>query len=132
MTPDQIALAQSVAVDAGQHPDFAACFYDRLFAEAPQTAAMFPDVGAQQQKLAEELGAMVSLLSDIPSLDARARDLGERHRGYGVRAAHYRIARTVMAETLHDVLGDQFGPIEEDAWNRATSLITELMQAPSP
>ena len=129
MTPDQIELVESVVTKVDAHPEFASRFYDRLFLQAPQTAGMFTDVEAQQPKLADELGAMVSLLNDVRSLDARARDLGARHRGYGVRASHYRIARDVMSETLHEVLGDQFGPDEEDAWNRATSLITELMQA---
>ena len=131
MTPDQIELVASVIDSVAERPEFATRFYERLFEVAPQTADMFPDVVTQRQKLADELRVMVSLLSDLGSLETRARDLGERHRGYGVRAAHYRIARVVMADTLHDVLGDQFGPAEEDAWNRATSLITELMQATS-
>lgn len=129
MTPDQIVLVSSVVTRVGAHPEFAECFYERLFAEAPETASMFRDLRAQQQSLADELGALTSLLSDLSSLDARARDLGARHRGYGVRAAHYRVARSVMVDALHEVLGDEFGPAEEDAWNRATSLITELMQA---
>ena len=130
MTPEQIRQVESVIAQVGEHPEFAACFYDRLFAVAPQTADMFSDMGAQQRKLTDELRAMVAMLNDIDSLDARARDLGVRHRGYGVRAAHYRIARDVMVETLHSVLGDEFGDEEEEAWNRATSLITELMQSP--
>ena len=129
MTPEQIQRVEAVIAGIGQHPEFAASFYDRLFQVAPQTADMFSDMGAQQRKLTDELSAMVSMLNDIASLDVRARDLGERHRGYGVRAAHYRIARDVMVETLHAVLGDEFGEDEEEAWNRATSLITELMQS---
>ena len=129
MTPEQIRQVESVIAQVGEHPEFAACFYDRLFAVAPQTADMFSDMGAQQRKLTDELSSMVAMLGDLGSLDARARDLGERHKGYGVRSAHYRVARDVMTETLHEVLGDAFGPAEEDAWNRATSLITELMQS---
>lgn len=129
MTPDQIALVSSVVAGVGEHPEFARRFYERLFVEAPHAAGLFTDVRAQEQNLADELAALVSLLSDLDSLDARARDLGGRHRGYGVRAADYRIARSVMVETLCEVLGDRFGPAEEAAWTRATSLITELMQA---
>lgn len=131
MTPEQIELVATVIDGVADRPEFATRFYERLFEAAPQTAAMFPDVVSQRQKLADELAVMVSLLSDLGSLDARARDLGERHRGYGVRAADYRLARVVMVDTLREVLGDQFGPASEDAWNRATSLITELMQATS-
>lgn len=129
MTPEQIELVESVIGKVGQHPEFAASFYDRLFTVAPQTADMFSDMGAQQRKLTDELVAMVSLLRDLGSLDARAHELGVRHRDYGVRPAHYRVAREVMVDTLTEVLGDDFTPDEQDAWNRATSLITELMQA---
>ena len=67
MTPDQIELVKSVIAGVGEHPEFAACFYDRLFSVAPQTADMFSDMGSQQRKLTDELGSMVSLLSDIGS-----------------------------------------------------------------
>lgn len=129
MTPDQIQQVQAVIAQLGDHPEFAARFYERLFAAAPQTEGMFSDVASQQRKLTDELAAMVTMLIDLDSLDVRARDLGERHRGYGVKAAHYRLAREVMVATLHDVLEDGFGPEQEAAWNRATSLITELMQS---
>jgi hemoglobin-like flavoprotein len=127
VTPDQIRLVEAVVADIGQHPEFAGRFYARLFEVEPRTAALFPDVTAQERKLADELAAMVSLLGDLPSLDARARELGTRHRGYGVRAGDYRLVREVMADTLRDVLGDGFGPEEAAAWDRATNLIAELM-----
>jgi len=129
MTPDQIQQVEAVIAAVGRHPEFGDRFYANLFATAPQTEAMFPDVAAQQQKLTDELTVMVQLLNDLSTLDDRAQELGARHRGYGVRAGHYRIARDVMAATLHEVLGDEFGPEQEAAWNNATSLITELMQA---
>lgn len=130
MTPDQIRLVESVIAGVGEHPEFAARFYERLFDAAPATRGMFDDVASQQRKLTDELASMVAMLHDLASLDARARELGERHRGYGVKAAHYRLARELMLDTLSEVLGDEFGPDQAAAWNRATSLITELMQSP--
>lgn len=127
MTPDQIGKVEDVIRQLQDHPEFAARFYERLFEVAPQTRPMFSDVDAQQRKLADELQVMVSLLGDLGTLEERARELGERHRGYGVRAGHYRIAREAMAASVHDVLGDDFGPEEQAAWNRATNLISELM-----
>jgi hemoglobin-like flavoprotein len=129
MTPDQIDTVHRVIAMIGQHPEFASRFYGRLFEVAPATNAMFGDIEAQQQKLTDELSSMVELLGDLGALDARARALGARHRGYGVKSAHYRVARTTMIETIRDVVGPEFGPTEEDAWSRATSLITELMQS---
>lgn len=128
MTPEQIQLVGEVVGLVGQHPEFAGAFYGRLFTVAPQTEAMFGDMDAQQQKLVDELASMVDLLGDLDGLEPRAADLGARHRGYGVKAAHYRVARTLMAETLDEVLGDEFTDERRDAWNRATMLITELMQ----
>lgn len=127
MTPEQIAQVEAVIAAVDRHPEFAARFYANLFAVAPQTEAMFSDVASQQRKLTDELAAMVAMLHDLASLDARARELGARHRGYGVRAGHYRIAREVMVTSLREVLGDEFGPEQEAAWNNATSLISELM-----
>lgn len=131
MTPEQIEQVEAVIAAVDHHPEFAARFYANLFAVAPQTEGMFRDVASQQQKLTDELGAMVGLLNDVASLDERARDLGARHRGYGVRAGHYRVAREVMVTTLREVLDDEFGPEQEVAWNHATSLITELMMSGS-
>jgi len=129
VTPEQIAQVSEVIEGIGRHPEFAERFYARLFTAAPQAEAMFSDVTAQQRKLTDELAAMVAMLSDLDALDARASDLGARHRGYGVKAGHYRLAREAMTDTLHEVLGDEFGAEQEEAWNRATSLITELMMS---
>ena len=73
---------------------------------------------------------MVDLISDLGGLEVRAAELGQRHVGYGVRAAHYRVARQVMLDTLDEVLGDELDPSARAAWERATMLITELMQTP--
>jgi hemoglobin-like flavoprotein len=128
VTPDQIERVSSVVADVGTHPEFAPRFYERLSAAEPVAADVFIDL-RDGQDLTHELEAMTGLLSDIAALDARARDIGARHRRHGVRAAHYRVARTVMIDTLHEVLGDEFGPEDEEAWNRAAFLITELLQA---
>ena len=129
MTPEQVRLVQTTIAALRDHPEFADLFYLRLFEVAPATEAMFGDLEAQRVKLTDELTAMADLLADLGSLDARAAELGRRHRGYGVRAGHYPVARAVMADTMREVLGDAFGPAEEAAWARATMLITELMQA---
>lgn len=129
MTPEDIARVRATAARLADEPTFVVRFYERLFDVAPEVAPMFGDVTAQRQKLADELGAMVELLADLGALDERARELGARHRGYGVRAAHYRVALDVMLATLDEVLGADFGPEDRDAWRRATNLITELMQS---
>ncbi|MEZ5139370.1 MAG: globin domain-containing protein [Acidimicrobiales bacterium] len=129
MTPEQVELVRATIAAVAEHPEFADRFYLRLFEVAPATEAMFGDLESQRQKLTDELAAMGELLGDLATLDARAAELGRRHRGYGVRAGHYPVARAVMAETVREVLGESFGPEEQAAWERATMLITELMQS---
>ena len=129
MTPGEIDQVQRVIVTIGEHPEFGARFYALLFEADPAIAPMFGDVESQQRKLTDELAAMVDLLRDLATLDARAQALGARHRGYGVRSAHYALARSAMVDALREVLGPDFGPDQERAWDRATSLITELMQS---
>lgn len=128
MTPDDIGRVRSVIDRLGDHPEFAERFYGHLFVAAPETRPMFGDPTEQRQKLTDELAAMVDLLNDLGALDERARDLGDRHRAYGVRAAHYRLAQTVMLATLGEVLGEDLTEADRTAWTRATNLITELMQ----
>ena len=130
MTPEQILAVRRVVVAAGHHPDLGARFYRRLFGDAPGAEALFAgDPVRQQRALAAELRAMAELLDDLPSLEARARELGARHRGYGVEAIHHRVSRTALVDTFAEVLGEGFGPEEQAAWTRAASLISELMQA---
>lgn len=129
MTPEQVALVAAVAGRAAASDAFADRFYERLFAAAPEVRGLFGDLGSQRQKLRDELAALVDLLGDLDALEVRAGELGRRHRGYGVRATQYRVARVAMAESLADVLGDDFGPAERAAWDRATHLVTELMQS---
>lgn len=129
MTPDQIELVRGVVARVRVSPDFAVAFYRRLFLAAPEVAEMFGDLRSQQLKITAEMDALVGLLADLPALEVRARELGARHRGYGVRAAQYRQARQAMVDALEEVLGPDFGPAEAAAWERATSLITELMQS---
>jgi hemoglobin-like flavoprotein len=127
VTPEQISQVRAVVRQLEDRPEFAARFYERLFDAAPQTRSMFSDVASQQRKLTDELSTMVAMLDDLATLEDRARDLGERHRGYGVKAGDYRLAREVMTASISDVLGDGFDAEQQAAWNRATSLISELM-----
>lgn len=129
MTPEQIRLVGDIVARVRANDQFAERFYERLFAAVPDARAMFSDLDAQRAKLSSELTTLLDLLGDLETLEQRAAELGARHRGYGVKAPHYRAARTAMADTLHDLLGAEFGPTERAAWDRATSLVTELMQS---
>src|SRR5262245_11710973 len=72
---------------------FGAAFYERLFAQFPQTRAFFAatDMKEQKKKL---LGALVLVIQNLRKPDALApalKGLGQRHATYGVRPEHYPI-----------------------------------------
>lgn len=129
MTPEQIHRVDMIVKRIVASDDFAVGFYERLFAIAPEAEALFPDLDAQRGKLRDELGALVRLLRDLDALEAEAGALGARHRAYGVRAAHFRLARDAMVGSLEAVLGSEFTSEDRVAWSRAYDLIAELMQA---
>jgi hemoglobin-like flavoprotein len=127
MTPEQVSLVTKLVGRLKAEPGFAPAFYARLFQAAPETEALFADVEAQGTKLTEELDALARLLDDLGALEQRAGDLGRRHRTYGVRVAHYEVARRCMAEAIEDVLGDDLDEATRAAWARAYNLVAELM-----
>ena len=91
MTPDQVTLVQfsfkSVAPIAAKAADL---FYDRLFEIAPEVRQLFPaDLSGQKVKLIGMLAAVVNNLHQLDVILPTVRDLGTRHRGYGVTPDHY-------------------------------------------
>lgn len=70
---------------------------------------------------------IVRAIPDFGSFAERARHLGARHAGYGVRVAYYARVRAVLFETIADALGDDWTPETSAAWHSAYDLITEAM-----
>ena len=110
MTPKQIALVQtsfkSVAPIASKAADL---FYDRLFETAPEVRSMFPaDLSGQKVKLIAMLGTAVNNLHQLDVILPAVRDLGSRHRRYGVTTEHYAPVGAALLWTLEQGLGSSF------------------------
>ena len=108
---------------------FVAAFYERLFAQFPQTRAFFTttDVKEQQKKL---LGALVLVIQNLRKPDVLApalRGLGQRHGAYGVRPEHYPIVGAVLLDTFAAFLGERWTPACRDAWTQAYQAVCALM-----
>ena len=128
MTPEQIAAVQEAAAKAAADDQLPVRFYERLFDADPSVRAMFPaDLAAQRVKFREELEMLVDTLGRLGEFEARARELGARHRDYGVMASHYGTVRDALLGALSDVLGPAFTPEVEEAWRLAYNLLAEVM-----
>lgn len=129
MTPQQIELVQTsfkkVVPIAGTAADL---FYNRLFEIAPEVRPMFPqDMKEQKVKLMAMLGTAVSNLHKLDEILPAVKALGERHKGYGVTAAHYAPVGTALLWTLEQGLGPEFTPEVKAAWTETYTALAGVM-----
>ena len=129
MTPQQIELVQTsfkkVVPIAGTAADL---FYDRLFETAPEVRALFPDdMKEQKVKLMAMLGTAVSSLHKLDEILPAVKALGERHKGYGVTAAHYAPVGAALLWTLEKGLGPDFTPEVKEAWTLTYTALAGVM-----
>lgn len=129
MTGDQIKAVQEsfaqvlpAAAAAAHH------FYDRLFALAPETRAMFRgDIDDQGRKLFLTLATVVDALEQLDQVVPVAQALAVRHVGYGVAEEHYSVVGVALIETLRGALGKRFDSFTEAAWGSAYSILSGVM-----
>jgi hemoglobin-like flavoprotein len=131
MTPNDVQLVQesfkSVRPIAAQAAEL---FYGRLFEIAPEVRPLFPDdLTEQKRKLMGMLATVVANLHQVEKILPAAQDLGRRHVGYGVTAAHYKPVGEALIWTLQKGLGDAFTPPVKDAWVAAYTTLAGVMTA---
>lgn len=130
MTPEQVQLIRLTFVQVMSHKmEVGRTFYDRLFAIAPDTRALFKsDIDAQAQKLMDTLALAISSLRDLPSLVAMLEALASRHVDYGVQDKHYDDVGAALLWTLERGLGPAFTPEARDAWTALYGTVAEVMR----
>src|SRR5262245_2459315 len=130
MTPQQIALVQSSFKSVVPiAPKAADLFYDRLFEIAPDVRKLFPaDLAVQKVKLMAMLAKVVNNLHQLEAILPSLRQLGERHRHYGVSADHYAPVGAAILWTLEQGLGSAFSPDVKAAWTEAYYALAGAMR----
>ena len=131
MTPEQVRLVQQSFGQVVPIADKAAeIFYSRLFEIAPAVKPLFHgDMAEQRRKLVAALAAVVSGLSDLPSVLSAASALAKRHVGYGARPEHYSVVGEALLWTLERGLGPQWNHQVADAWTAAYATLSGYMIA---
>ncbi len=108
----------------------AALFYGHLFDADPGLRHLFRgDMQAQGHKLMQMIGAAVALLDQPERLLPVLRQLGTRHGGYGVQAAHYETVGAALIKTLAQGLGPAFNAETRAAWLAVYALVSGTMQS---
>jgi hemoglobin-like flavoprotein len=138
MTPRQIEI---VKLSFGKIMPFkdqvAELFYCRLFELDPSLRLMFKsDMTEQKQKLMVALALVVTNLEKMDSLLPAIRELGRRHKSYGVRNRQYDVVGSALTWTLEIGLGTGWNKELADAWSKAYGRVAAAMiegaESPEP
>jgi len=129
MTPRQIEIVKlSFAKILPFKEQAAELYYCRLFELDPSLRLMFKsDMRDQKEKLMVAMALVVTNLDRPENLMPSARDLGRRHRSYGVRPRHYDVFGAALLWTLEIGLGSGWNKELGEAWQSAYNLLAKAM-----
>ena len=100
-------------------------FYRRLFELAPDARPLFTrEIGLQAKKFSDMLAWVIAHLENPDELSREMRELGARHKGYGVKVDQYASVGSALMWMFQQVLGDRFTPDMEEAWLEAYAFIS--------
>jgi len=127
---DASLLRASFDQVAPNKEEFAAAFYDRLFASFPETKQLFAktDMRKQQATLMAAIALVVSGVEKGENVVPVLKDLGQRHKTYGVTSEHYPMVAQALLETFSEFLGPRWTPEVKGAWVDAYTVIAGTMQ----
>merc|ERR550539_204274 len=73
--------------------------------------------------------AVGMLQPDLDGAVVALKNLGKKHKRYGILEAHYQVIGEALIGTLSDALGDAFKPEVKDAWVELYGVISSAMIA---
>ena len=133
MTPRQIDLLQTTWRSVLPVGDTAAeLFYGKLFSLDPKIRMLFKnDMRDQGRNLTAMISVAVGGLARPERITLAVRELGRRHRAYGVQEKHYEAVAVALLWMLEKCLGEAFTPEVKRAWADAYSLLSSIMKEAS-
>jgi hemoglobin-like flavoprotein len=122
-------LSESFGLVKPRAEEFAHSFYDNLFADYPETQALFVDTKMAEQRmhLVKALAMVVENLRRPDVLSDSLKGLGARHVNYGILPQHYPMVGGSLLKTFESYLGGEWTPEVRQAWVDAYAAITALM-----
>lgn len=103
-------------------------FYERLFEINPAMKALFRgDPEDHGEQFMHMIGTVVTGLDNFDALLPIVRELGARHKGYGVQMPHYAAVAEAFLWTLEQGLGEAFTPDVRNAWVNVYTVLAETM-----
>lgn len=127
---DASLLRMSFDQIAPNKEEFAAAFYNRLFASFPETEHLFAktDMRRQQNALMAAVALVVTGVEKGQDVVPVLKELGQRHKTYGVTTEHFPMVAQALLETFDEFLGPQWTPEVKGTWVEAYTIIASTMQ----
>lgn len=109
--------------------EFAASFYENLFADYPQAKPLFAhtDMTEQRKHLIKALVLVVENLRKPDVLSEALKQMGARHVNYGTLPQHYPMVVETSLKTFESYLGADWTPEVKQAWTDAYAAIVNMM-----
>jgi hemoglobin-like flavoprotein len=109
--------------------EFAGSFYKNLFTIYPETKRLFTktDIDKQGKKLLNSLILLVEGLRTPETLVPVLKDLGARHKGYGVVTEYYPLMGDILLDTFAQYLQEDWTPELAKAWLNIYTTVSNLM-----
>lgn len=102
--------------------------FNHLFELDPSTKDMFSTSAEDQgRKLMSAMASIIGDLENFKNLKPMLTQLAIRHQGYGVQDHHYDAFGAAMLWAFEQVLGDEFGLDEKQAWSMAFDQVANVM-----
>jgi hemoglobin-like flavoprotein len=103
-------------------------FYTKLFLDSPGLRHMFTtSTQEQSRKLVSMLSVVIARLHQLDNLKEDIRQLGLRHKKYGVKAEHYDLVANALIWTLSTALGADWNDEIENAWVKCYTILASAM-----
>jgi hemoglobin-like flavoprotein len=103
-------------------------FYSKLFALHPPLRRMFPrNMDEPYRMFMDMLNMIIARLDKQETLNQYIADITIRNSNYGIRTAHYKLAKEALIWTLQQGLGKDWTPATSEAWINGCSVVTDAM-----
>ena len=131
MSLNVLVLRSTFELVVERQPQVVHRFYEILFERYPQAKALFGrnSAAAQEKMLTDALSSVLEHLEDAPWLTATLKQLGAKHRGYGVTDEMYGWVGACLLSALGEAAGKDWSLEAEVAWTEAYGAIASLMKA---
>ena len=127
--PDPILLVQNSFSRIMDNPDrFGDVMYRNIFTAYPEARGMFRgDILLQAKMFMSTVKTVIQSLDRFTEISPGLRELGRRHKKYGVVPAHYPLVMQAFFDTLHDALQDRIDKPTAKAWQSVMQRVVDVM-----